>query len=77
MTKHFQNVDRVSMMLNFAEMTNFESMETGTYPLSALLSDLGGAAGLWLVLLTTKFGLTIENLFDFFHYVQIFEISYY
>lgn len=37
------------MMLNFAEMTNFESSETGTYPLSALLSDLGGAAGLWSV----------------------------
>ena len=37
------------MMLNFAEMTNFESSETGTYPLSALLSDLGGAAGLWFV----------------------------
>ena len=35
-------------MIEFAEDTNILESETAAYPMSALLSDVGGAAGLVL-----------------------------
>ena len=39
---------KVSLVIEFAEDTNVLESETAAYPMSALLSDVGGAAGLVL-----------------------------
>ena len=39
---------KVSLVIEFAEDTNILESETAAYPMSALLSDVGGAAGLVL-----------------------------
>lgn len=49
-------------MIEFAEDTNILESETAAYPMSALLSDVGGAAGLVLGLNALGNGLKILKL---------------
>lgn len=49
-------------MIEFAEDTNILESETAAYPMSALLSDVGGAAGLVLGLNALGTELKAKNL---------------